>query len=135
MRLTLAVTSLLGIVSLIGAEPGDRYSAADRALLNDNRVPAGTLRDGVLTIRLEARDVEWRPDGDARPGVSVRAFGEVGGRPSIPGPLIRVPWGTQIHASMTNRLSHTLVLRGLVRRGGLLSTDTVQVAPGATREL
>jgi manganese oxidase len=135
MRFTLVVTSLVSVVSLVGSAPGWRHPAAERALLNDNRTPAGTLRGDVLTIHLEARDGDWHPDGDARPGVSVRAFGEVGGRPSIPGPLIRVPLGTEIHASMTNHLSHTLVVRGLVRRGGLLSPDTIQVAPGATREL
>ena len=135
MRLALAVTSLASVASLIGAEPSLPAPGGGHALLNDNRTPSGTLRDGVLTIRLEARDADWRPDGDARPGLRVRAFGELGGRPSIPGPLIRVPLGTEIHASMTNRLSHTLVLRGLARRGGLLSADTVQVAPGATREL
>ena len=36
-----------------------------RAVANDNRAPAGPLRDGVLTVRLEARESEWHPDGDA----------------------------------------------------------------------
>src|SRR4051794_30044812 len=113
MRLLLAVTSVVSVTSLLGTAPGARPHAAERAILNDNRASAGTLHDGVLTIHLEARNGDWRPDGDARPGVAVRAFGEVGGRLSIPGPLIRVPLGTEIHASMTNRLPHTLVLRGL----------------------
>lgn len=35
---------------------------------NDNRRLAGILRNGILTIHLDARMGEWRPDGDAGPG-------------------------------------------------------------------
>jgi hypothetical protein len=50
-------------------------SAPDRATINDNRTPAGTLADGVLTIRLEIREAEWHPDGDGDQGLPVHAFG------------------------------------------------------------
>lgn len=37
---------------------------------NDNRMPAGTLAHGVLTVALEARRGDWRPLGPQQPGVS-----------------------------------------------------------------
>jgi FtsP/CotA-like multicopper oxidase with cupredoxin domain len=112
-------------------------AAPDRATINDNRSPAGTLADGVLTIRLEIREVEWHPDGDGDPGLVVRAFAEAGKPASIPGPLIRVPEGTVIHAFVHNTLADsTITVRGLSTRGAPgAGADTIQVAPGATREL
>ena len=135
MRLRFTFTSLLSLAGLTAGARPPHAIALERAVTNDNRTPAGSLRDGVLTVRLEAREGEWHPDGEAAPGIVVRAFAEAGKRASVPGPLIRVPEGTRVHASLTNRLSNTLVVRGLLRRGGLTSPDTVQVAPGATREL
>jgi FtsP/CotA-like multicopper oxidase with cupredoxin domain len=102
--------------------------------INDNRVAAGALEGGVLTIRLEARTGEWRPDGDADRGIIVRAFGEEGKPLQIPGPLIRVPKGTQIRAFVRNSLDSTLIAHGLSARG-TAAADTVQVAPGTVREV
>ena len=113
-----------------------RAPAAERAAINDNRIPSGTLRDGVLTLHLEVREVDWRPDGDDAPGLVVRAFAERGKRASIPGPLIRVPEGTTIVARLANPFtSGTLVVRGLSPRGTTGARDTLQVAPGATRQV
>jgi manganese oxidase len=112
--------------------------AVERVVVNDNRTPAGVLRDGVLTVRLEAREGEWHPDRESAPGIVVRAFAERGKRLLVPGPLIRVPEGTEIHAFVTNSLTrgtlvvHNLSPRGPPARGG---ADTVQIAAGATREL
>jgi FtsP/CotA-like multicopper oxidase with cupredoxin domain len=111
---------------------------AERAVVNDNRVAAGTLRDGVLSVHLEVREVEWKPDGDAAPGLLVWAFAERGKHASVPGPLLRVPEGTQVHARVSNPLARgTLVVRGLSTRGVSAggATDTIQIAAGATREL
>src|SRR5687767_15254838 len=58
---------------------------------NDNRIAAGTLRDGALDLSLEARRAMWHPDGDSLPGLPVEAFAVAGRGPSAPGPLIRVP--------------------------------------------
>ena len=68
--------------------------AHERITIADNRVAAGTVADGTLTIRLEARTGEWYPDRDTDPGVVVKAFAVEGGPLQIPGPLIRVPEGT-----------------------------------------
>ena len=105
--------------------------------VNDNRTPAGKVADGVLTIRLEVREGEWHPDADSAPGLVVRAFGEAGQPATIPGPLIRVPEGTVIHAFVHNTLADsTITVHGLSTRGPRTTgEDTLQVRPGATREV
>jgi FtsP/CotA-like multicopper oxidase with cupredoxin domain len=110
----------------------------DRVAINDNQSAAGVLRDGVLTLRLEVREGEWHPDRDSEPGIVVRAFAEEGKRSLIPGPLIRVPEGTEIHAFVRNPLARgTLVVHGLSTRGvsATRGADTIQIQPGATREV
>ena len=117
------------------ASPTSRIGAAERIATNDNRLAAGTLRNGVLTIRLELRAGEWHPDGDADPGVPMRAFGEEGKPLQVPGPLIRVPKGTEIHAFVRNTLADsTLIVHGLYTRGAT-GDDTIQVKPGEVREV
>ncbi len=127
MRTLFAAGSAIAVLASSG--PHNRPApAVERIVINDNRVAAGTLTNGVLTIALEAREGEWHPDGDASPGLVVRAFAERGKSLSVPGPLIRVPEGTAIHASVTNTLARTLVVHGL-------AADTIQVAAGATRDV
>ena len=103
-----------------------------RAVANDNRVGGGTLRDGVVTLRLVVRDVSWYPDGPNGCALRVRAFAEEGKPAVIPGPLIRVRAGTEVRASVRNTLRTTLWVRGLHDRDtGIL--DSAEVAPGASR--
>ena len=72
-----AIVIVAAMISVIAARGADeRVPSAERAVANDNRRAAGTLRDGVLTVHLEVRDVDWRPDGDEAPGIVVRAFAE-----------------------------------------------------------
>jgi FtsP/CotA-like multicopper oxidase with cupredoxin domain len=109
-----------------------------RVSINDNRSAAGTLGAGVLTVHLEVREGEWHPDADSAPGIRVRAFAERGKPASVPGPLLRVREGTEIHASVTNPLAvGTLIVHGLSPRGAAVepAADTVQIAAGATRDL
>jgi FtsP/CotA-like multicopper oxidase with cupredoxin domain len=102
---------------------------------NDNRLPVGRLHNGVLTIGLEARTGIWYPEERDGPGLQVQAFAEPGRSLEIPGPLIRVPEGTEIHATIRNSIpGSTLVIHGLHTRPGN-PDDTVQVAPGETREI
>lgn len=109
--------------------------APNPVLANDNRIPAGTLRGGVLTVRLEARSGRWHPDADDGPSLQVQALGEVGKALQVPGPLIRVPEGTEIRATIRNRLAGApLVLYGLHTRPGS-PEDTLHVASGAVREV
>ena len=60
---------------------------------NDNRNPAGKLRDGVLTLQLEIRKGNWHPEREDGESIPVYAFGETGKDLQIPGPAIRVPVG------------------------------------------
>lgn len=140
MRIVSSAVSAVGLFAAAtlstGAHPAGR--AVERIVNNDNRVPAGELRRGVLTIRLEAREGDWRPDGDSHPGLSVRAFAEEGKAAQVPGPMIRVPEGTEIHALVRNTFKRgMLVVRGLSRRGVSVSADrdTIQIAPGAARDV
>jgi manganese oxidase len=110
-------------------------NAPERIAVNDNRSPAGVLAKGVLTVHLDAREGEWHPDGESAPGIVVRAFAERGKRLQVPGPLLRVPEGTEIHAFVTNTLERgTLIVHGLSPRGAR-GADTTQIAAGATREV
>jgi FtsP/CotA-like multicopper oxidase with cupredoxin domain len=111
-----------------------KASLTGRAAPNDNRTPAGTLRDGVLTLHLDARGARWYPDGDDGPSLVMQMFAETGHETQNPGPLIRVPAGTMVRVSVHNALrGSTLVVYGLATRPSAVD-DTMQIAPGATRE-
>ncbi len=118
-----------GMRSLARGEP-------ERVRINDNRRSAGTLRRGVLTVQLEARLAMWYPDGDRAPGAEVPAFAAAGQPPEIPGPLIRVPAGTEIVITVRNALPNAaLTLHGLHARpltAAAAAADTLHVAPRAT---
>jgi len=131
MRVTSAVVPLLAAAPFFSSAPVARRAVA-RAVINDNRVPAGALHAGVLTVRLEVREVDWHPDGEDAPGIVVRAFAEVGKPARVPGPLIRVRQGTTIRASITNSLAKALVIHGLATHRPETSGDTVVVSAGAT---
>jgi len=100
---------------------------------NDNRVPAGTLREGVLTLRLELSRGDWYPETEPGPHIIVDAFAEEGKPPTIPGPMIRVLPGTRIKLHIRNSLSVPRVLHGLNQRPG--KDDPVTLEPGESRDL
>ncbi len=81
--------------------------------VNQNHVPAGTMRNGVLAIQLEVGMGNWHPEADDGMALSVYAFGEVGRPLQNPGPLIRVPQGTEIQASIHNTLAVPVTIHGL----------------------
>ena len=83
---------------------------------NDNRVPGGELRDGVLTLRLELRRGVWHPEGEDGEAIPVYAFGEEGKPLQVPGPLVRVPEGTVVEVSVHNTLAIPATLHGLQER-------------------
>lgn len=135
MRIGLAFTGFASALLSASVHRSAARDAIERVVINDNRTPAGTLRAGVLTIRLEAREGEWHPEGDAAPGIVIRAFAEKGKPLTVPGPMIRVPEGTDVDAYVTNTLSDSLRVTGLAPRGASGSADTSIIAPGETREL
>src|SRR5688500_5079533 len=89
---------------------------AGRASPNENRVAGGTLTAGILTIRLTMREAAWHPDGPSGCGLRVHAFAEDGKPAQIPGPLIRVPVGTEVRVILRNSLGDSVRVRGLVER-------------------
>lgn len=106
---------------------------APRAVFNDNLRLAGTLEDGTLTLALEVVEADWPLLGDDRPPVRALAFREIGRSPEIPGPLIRVPAGTEVRVAVRNPLAKTLVVHGLASRGET-PLDSLVVPPGERRE-
>ncbi|MGQ0640493.1 MAG: multicopper oxidase domain-containing protein [Gemmatimonadaceae bacterium] len=126
---------MLSAILCAGVTDGIKSVAPEQIAINDNRAAGGSLQNGVLTIRLVAREGEWHPDRDSDPGALVQAFGEQGKQLQIPGPLIRVKEGTEIQAFVRNALgTDTLTLHGLYPRGQS-GADTFQVNPNETREV
>jgi FtsP/CotA-like multicopper oxidase with cupredoxin domain len=128
MHARLILCSLACVASASATE------GVEEIITNQNRVPAGRIAERTLHIELEARAGMWYPETKDGPGLAVQAFGEPGRRLSVPGPLIRVPEGTQIRATVRNRLADRLTLRGFHTR----PIDTgamVEVAPGEVREV
>ena len=106
---------------------------------NPNVARAGVLHDGVLTVTLEAKESTWWLNGLKRPPMAIAAFSEPGKAPLIPGPLIRVPLGTDIRLSVRNSLQAPITffvpsaVHGEPDRTG--AVDSIVVAPGAVGEL
>ena len=103
----------VAVLAVASAAPGPSVVtslAPDSIAPNDNRTAAGTLDNGVLTVALEARTGSWHPEGEQGRGVDVAAFAEEGKSLSTPGPLIRMPLGTQIRATIRNRLDKPLIV-------------------------
>ena len=103
-----------------------------KVAVNDNRVAAGAIRDGVLKLDLELKTGTMHPDADASAGFTVWTIGVAGQRPSVPAPLIRVPQGTVVRASLRNTLSESAMVWGL--NGSHSMADSVRLQPGETRE-
>jgi FtsP/CotA-like multicopper oxidase with cupredoxin domain len=122
------------IVAVIAAHAGRTVQVAATIVPNDNRVAAGRMKHGVLTVGLEARVGIWQPDGPTGRSISTAAFAEVGKTLETPGPLLRVPVGTEVRATVRNSLAKPMWLYGMGRQRGL-SSDSVEIAPGATREV
>jgi len=103
-------------------------------LANSNQIPAGRLENGVLTIRIEAAMGNWYPEEGDGPAFQSAAFREAGGKLSTPGPFIRVPEGTSIHASIRNLLDQPLTIHGLHTRPNNRQ-EVLIIPPGETREV
>ena len=107
-------------------------SSLEQIRSNDNRTSAGRLSGGVLSVNLIAAPGVWFPEEKEGPGHEVYAFGERGRGLSNPGPLLRVPAGTEIRATIRNRIQHRpLQVHGLHDRPGVATVLTVR--PGETR--
>jgi FtsP/CotA-like multicopper oxidase with cupredoxin domain len=77
----------------------------------------------------------WRPEADSGPTIEVAAFAEAGKAPQIPGPLIRVPQGTTIAATIHNALpDSTISVLGLLTQSAS-GKDSLILRPGEAREV
>ena len=134
---SLGRASVVLIAVCVGATGATSQRAAEQIQTDDNVRPAGTVRDGELRLRLDTRLGMWRPDGADAPSAPMQAFAEVGRALQIPGPLIRVPSGTEVVAMVTNSIpGSVLTLHGLVSRPFPAGApDSVQITPGTAREV
>ncbi len=116
--------------------PGQSESAATQSRIqaNSNRESAGKLENGILTLHLELRQGDWYPEADTGPKLRVYAFAEEDKALQVPGPLIRVPEGTEIHVTLHNLLPATAVVHGLHQHPGDAKA-VVGVPAQGTREL
>ena len=101
---------------------------------NENRVAAGTLSSGVLTLTLELRKGDWHPEKEDGEAIPVYALAEAGKPLQVPSPMIRVPQGTTIDITLRSSLAVPTTLHGLHQRPGT-DKDVVTVGPGATQHV
>lgn len=130
MTRAIACAALLALLS-----GGARGNSLPSVLPNDNRLPAGRLAHDTLELHLLVGMAVWRPEADSGPSIEVAAFGEEGKSPQVPGPLIRVPAGTVIAATVRNELTDsTLRIYGLVTRPAA-AHDSLVIPPGESRSV
>ncbi len=136
LRIAAAGALLLASVECASAQDTAGPKAAlPRIEANRNLSPAGQLRDGVLALRLEIRAGDWYPEADTGPAIAVQAFAEEGRPLQIPGPLIRVPEGTEVRATVRNALDKvTAHVYGLHGRPGD-GKKPLEIPPGEIREV
>jgi manganese oxidase len=115
------------------SKPGFSFlDSLEEIFSNDNRKPAGHLKDGVLYLNLEARTGIWYPETHDGSGLRVHAFAEESKPLQLPGPLIRVAEGTEIRATIRNLIvGLPLVLHGFFARPGN-PRDSVVIPYGQT---
>ena len=88
-----------------------------------------------MVVRLVVNRARWFPGAASGPSVVVEAFAEEGKAPQIPAPLIRVPAGTYIVATVRNALSDsTVTVHGLHMRPAA-GWGTMRLAPGETHTI
>jgi FtsP/CotA-like multicopper oxidase with cupredoxin domain len=133
-----AFLSLLLITLVTATSSAD---PAPAVITHDNQHPAGTMKDGTLLLNLRAGAGTWHPEGAQAPGLSIDAFAEGDGPLMSPAPLIRVPEGTTIAATITNTLTADLQVHGLCEHSdtanapGAAACATVTVPSMATRKV
>src|SRR3990167_6889757 len=136
MRVFLMVVAALCAAAPTPA-PAPIFPAHDLPIVeaNDNRTPAGVLTDGVLTLRLVVTMARWYPNQPGGPFTEVPVFAEEGKAPQVPGPLIRVPVGTELRVTVRNALADsTVTLLGFQSRPAV-GADSLAVAPGQVRDI
>jgi FtsP/CotA-like multicopper oxidase with cupredoxin domain len=138
----LTALSVIPLISVLVPVSGHgRELVVPPIAANENRVSAGTLDNGVLTLHLEIREGRWHPGPVNGPAISPQipvaidtaAFGEAGRGLQMPGPLIRVPSGTDVHVSVHNRLTKTVYIHGLNTHPEA-GTHVLELGPDETKD-
>ena len=124
----LALVAIAGFAAVVHTQNDARVVA------NDNRKPAGTLANGALELKLEIVSASWYPESERGPAIVMQTFAEEGRKPSNPGPLIRVPEGTEIHVSIHNTTKTDAEVHGLRTRPSA-ETAPLAVAADATSDV
>lgn len=120
-------------LTLACGERAPSTSTFDRVAANDNRRAAGRIQRDTLHVTLVGRASRWYPEADSGPFLDVHAIGVEGAAPQVPAPLLRVPAGTTIRATVRNALSDsTLTVFGLQTRP-MTVTDSIILRPGESR--
>ncbi len=130
MRLMHAVP--VALAALLTASSAPAPAAPAPIAPNDNTAPAGTLRNGTLTLELYAAEAPWNRSAGYLRRSRVEAFGERGKEMTAPGPLIRVPVGTDVRVTVHNTLSHALTF---FLPTSPSASDSVVIAAGETGAL
>jgi hypothetical protein len=89
---------------IISCAPNSFYNepfdpSLEEVQINDNRKPAGEVRNGIYYINLEIREGNWYPESKEGRPIKITAIAEAGKPLQVPGPLISVPEGTEIRAT------------------------------------
>jgi manganese oxidase len=126
--------NLSSIVLVAALLAGGAVPQLPAIAINDNRRTAGVLENGTLTLQLRAGLGLWRPEGNAGPALTIEAFGESAASLMVPAPLLRVPEGTEIIASIRNELTSAMRVFGLCERGAA-SCAPLDVPAGEARQV
>ncbi|MDB4906292.1 MAG: hypothetical protein JWO05_1076 [Gemmatimonadetes bacterium] len=123
----------LAALLLGSTAPHARTNALPDIASHDNDHPAGRIVSGTLELQLEIRKGMFRPNGPTHAGTPMYTFAERGKPATIPSPLLRMPLGTRVHASVTNSADTTIVVHGLADAAH--AGDSLVLAPGAQRDV
>ena len=134
MRRFCAVVFVLSGLLQVAMCSTDTSQPLPNVVENQNRTSAGKLEDGILSVHLEMRPGLWHPEAPDGRAIEVSSFAEEGQTPQTPGPMIRVPAGTEIRASLHNLLSKPAYVHGLHQHPGK-PDDVIEVAPGETKQV
>ena len=132
--IAIALGALIFLAPVELSVQSESAATQSRIQANSNRESAGKLENGILTLHLELRQGDWYPEAETGPSMKVYALAEEGKALQVPGPLIRVHEGTEIHVTLHNLLPFTAVVHGLHEHPGDPKV-VVEVAPNETREL
>jgi len=119
-------------LTVIASASRSRTAESPTIVPNSNTSPAGRLDNGVLTLDLEAVRAKWHSGAGMTPGNEIDAFAEAGKSPTMPGPLVRVPAGTEVRVRIRNTLTHRITFFLPDPESG---EDSVVIGAGASGQL